>query len=71
MGCRLIRGETIYFVRDEGSAFADVRADCKADWYGDKIDSPLLPSVYSEGPEGLSPKAQRPVIPIEIRTFET
>jgi hypothetical protein len=64
MGCRLVRGETIYFVRQAGPTAADVEAQ----WYREEVDSVLLPSIFirSDG------RAELPqtVVPIEIRTFD-
>jgi hypothetical protein len=68
MGCKLIRGETIYFIRQAGPTSTGIEAE----WYRDDvIDSRLLPRVYtcSEGDSGRA--AGSSVIPIEIRTFET
>ena len=65
MGCRLVRGETIYFVRHGGPTSTDVETE----WYGGEHDASLLPCVFvrSDGrPARLSPS----VIPIEIRSFE-
>ena len=64
MGCRLVRGETIYFVRHGGRTNADQHAQ----WYsGDDTDSRLLPNVFTRS-EGHNPSSS--VVPIEIRTFE-
>jgi hypothetical protein len=63
MGCRLIREETIYFVRNAGNG-------PEAEWYRDEIDRRLLPPVYIQQ-DGRARRAQFPsVVPIEIRTFE-
>ena len=65
MGCRLVRGETIYFVRHGGSTSTDLEAE----WYGGEYDARLLPGVYvrSDGHSGPRPLS---VVPIEIRSFE-
>lgn len=66
MGCKLVRGETIYFVRHAGSTAADLHRE----WYNEDVDALLLPGVYIRS-EGRSSAAQLPsVVPIEIRTFE-
>lgn len=65
MGCRLIRGETIYFVRHGGPTVPD--SDIQ--WYGHELDSHLLPSVFTRS-DGRSPELAPSVVPIEIRTFE-
>ena len=65
MGCKLVRGETIYFVRHAGA----IAADLQCEWYNDEVDALLLPGVFirSEG----RPRTTLPsVVPIEIRTFE-
>lgn len=65
MGCKLIRGETIYFVRHTGA----IASDLHHDWYGDDVDALLLPGVFVRS-EGRSPAHFPSVVPIEIRTFE-
>jgi hypothetical protein len=67
MGCKLIRGETIYFVRQGGPATSGIHAE----WYRDDyIDGRLLPRVYTSSDEHPRPSVSPSVIPIEIRTFE-
>jgi len=64
MGCKLVRGETIYFVRHGGERSHDLEPN----WLKE-VDS-LLPRVYS-GTNGRKETTPFPsVIPIEIRTFE-
>lgn len=65
MGCRLIRGETIYFVRRGGPTGAVSEIQC----CGDELDSRLLPNVLinSDRP---SLELSSSVVPIEIRTFD-
>jgi hypothetical protein len=65
MGCRLVRGETIYFVRHGGPTTLDVEAP----WYGDEHDACLLPCVYTRS-DGRSLGIPQSVVPIEIRSFE-
>ena len=65
MGCRLVRGETIYFVRHGGPTTTDVEAE----WYGKEYDVPLLPCVYVRS-DGRPETLPQTVIPIEIRSFE-
>ena len=65
MGCRLVRGETIYFVRHGGPASTDLEAE----WYSDESDTPLLPCVYVRS-DGRSEIPRHPVVPIEIRSFQ-
>ena len=64
MGCRLVRGETIYFVRHGGPT-----VNLEAQWCGDEIDSRLLPSVFVRT-DGRSCEMPGSVVPIEIRTFD-
>lgn len=63
MGCRLVRGETVYFVSrggpDEGGL--------EADWFGTEKDARLLPRVYTDGNDSSSLNS---VIPIEVQCFE-
>jgi hypothetical protein len=65
MGCKLISGETIYFVKHAGANAGDLQHE----WYSEDMDTLLLPGVYirSEGRAGASLPS---VVPIEIRTFE-
>jgi hypothetical protein len=65
MGCRLVRGETIYFVRHGGPTTTDLETE----WFGEEQDAPLLPCVYvrSDGHVTNSPHS---VVPIEIRNFK-
>jgi hypothetical protein len=65
MGCKLIRGETIYFVRHGGPTSTDLETE----WYGGEHDGPLLPGVYVRS-EGHSAQSPQFVVPIEIRSFE-
>ena len=65
MGCKLIRGETIYFVRHAGATAGDLQRE----WFNDDFDTLLLPGVYIRS-EGRAPASLRSVVPIEIRTFE-
>ena len=65
MGCKLIRGETIYFVRHTGSP----AVDWQHEWYNEDVDALLLPGDYIRS-KGGSPAALPSVLPIEIRTFE-
>jgi len=65
MGCKLIRGETIYFVRHAGATSGDLQRE----WYSDDVDALLLPGVYIRS-EGRPPATLPSVVPIEIRTFE-
>ncbi len=64
MGCRLIRGETIYFVRHGGPTSTDLETE----WYGTEHDARLLPCVYVRS-DGRS-SWNNSVVPIEIRSFE-
>jgi len=64
MGCKLVRGETIYFVRHGGERSHELEPN----WFGE-VDV-LLPRVYT-GPDSGKELSKFPsVIPIEIRTFE-
>jgi hypothetical protein len=65
MGCRLVRGETIYFVKHSGSAAGETDRH----WYSDPVDGVLLPGVYACRDEQ-SPAKLPSVVPIEIRIFE-
>jgi hypothetical protein len=65
MGCKLIRGETIYFVRHAGATSGDLHHE----WYSEEVDALLLPGVYIRS-EGRPPATLPSVVPIEIRTFE-
>jgi hypothetical protein len=66
MGCRVVRGETIYFVRQAGRTAGEIDGE----WFGDGVDARLLPPVFTclDGQVGLggSPAA----VPIEICSFE-
>ena len=67
MGCKTIRGETIYFVRHAG---AETRAgELHDEWYNEDVDALLLPGVFTQ-PGGRPPASLPSVVPIEIRTFE-
>jgi hypothetical protein len=63
MGCKLVQGETVYFVRHEGASTEEVAGS----WYSEQVDSALLPCVYAQGKRlsAMSPS----VVPIEIRIF--
>jgi hypothetical protein len=64
MGCKLVRGETIYFVRHGGERSHELDPS----WFSE-VDA-LLPRVYA-GPDNREKTTPFPsVIPIEIRTFE-
>lgn len=65
MGCKLVRGETIYFVRHGGPTASDIEAE----WYGDEADTHLLPCVYTRS-DGRFPPQVCPAVPIEILTFK-
>ena len=67
MGSKLIRGETIYFVRHGGPIHGGVEAE----WLRDNpADALLLPRLFA-GSEGHCPPSPFPsVVPIEIRTFD-
>jgi len=65
MGCKLIRGETIYFVRHAGATSGDLQRE----WYSDDVDALPLPGVYIRS-EGRAAATLPSVVPIEIRTFE-
>lgn len=64
MGCRLVRGETIYFVRHGGPT-----VNLDAQWSGEEIDPRLLPSVFVRT-DGRSAGVPDSVVPIEIRSFD-
>jgi hypothetical protein len=65
MGCRLVRGETIYFVRHAGPTTTDLDAQ----WYGEEYDCRLLPCVFIRS-DGRADELPHSVIPVEIRSFE-
>ena len=65
MGCKLVQGETVYFVRHEGASTEEVAGG----WYSEQFDSALLPCVYAQGTP-LSPTMTPYVVPIEIRIFK-
>ena len=65
MGCRLVRGETIYFVRHGGPTSTDLETE----WYGEEHDAPLLPCVYVRS-DGHAMNVPQSVVPIEIRSFK-
>ena len=67
MGSKLIRGETIYFVRHGGPIYGGVEAE----WLRDNAtDALLLPRLFTDS-QGHRPASPFPsVVPIEIRTFE-
>ncbi|MGN6385355.1 MAG: hypothetical protein ACTHMT_03860 [Verrucomicrobiota bacterium] len=65
MGCRLIRGETIYFVRQAGPICPTDEPEWQLD---DSIDNSLLPRTYSRSDGRSGPSSS--VIPIEIKIFK-
>ncbi len=65
MGCRLIQGETVYFVQHHGGASAE---EVARNWYSDQEDSALLPCVYWSGKR--VPAQSLSVVPIEVKVFE-
>lgn len=67
MGCRLVQGETIYFVRHAGRLSSGVEGE----WYGHEKDTRLLPRVYthSDGRDSES-RHLNSVVPIEVQCFE-
>ena len=65
MGCRLVRGETVYFVRHGGPTSSDLESE----WYGGEHDARLLPCVYVRS-DGHAAQWANSVVPIEIRSFE-
>ena len=65
MGCRLVRGETIYFVRHAGPTSTDVAAG----WFAGAHAARLLPSLYIRS-DGHAPGLPPSVVPVEIRSFE-
>ena len=65
MGCKLVHGETIYFVRHAGCTSGDQHRE----WYNEDVDAMLLPGVFIRS-EGRAPAKLPSVVPIEIRTFE-
>jgi hypothetical protein len=66
MGCKSVRGETIYFVRHAGGPSGDLHCE----WYNERVDALLLSGVFIRFEGRRSPAALPPVVPIEIRTFE-
>jgi hypothetical protein len=64
MGCKLIRGETIYFIRHGGERSHELEPN----WFSE-VDA-LLPRVYSRSEDRKEVISFPSVIPIEIRTFE-
>jgi hypothetical protein len=65
MGCKVMRGETIYFLLHGGPASAAVESGCALD----ERDVRMLPPVYtnSEGRAGFSTLS---VIPIDVEALE-
>lgn len=65
MGCKLIRGETIYFVRHGGGTAATLESE----WLADDKDRRLLPPVFTRSGRrrGNSPLT---VIPIDVQCFD-
>jgi hypothetical protein len=66
MGCRLVRGETIYFVRQAGR----ISADLDGEWLCDGLDGRLLPPVYTCSDGRMAHAVFPGAVPVEIRTFE-
>lgn len=66
MGCKLVRGETIYFVRHAGRTAGDLESD----WFGEEVDQRLLPAVFVRSDGHAAPDSPAAALPIEIRTFE-
>lgn len=68
MGCKLVRGETIYFVRHGGPTST---TGIEAEWFGHEKDSRLLPRVFthSDGRQ-VRPRAISSVVPIEVQCFD-
>jgi hypothetical protein len=64
MGCKLVRGETIYFVRHGGERTHELDPS----WFRE-LDR-LLPRIYEGSNSKGDTLAVPSVIPIEIRTFE-
>ena len=65
MGCKLVRGETIYFVRRSGVSTGDAHRE----WYNQDVDALLLPGVFIRSEVRAATRVPS-VVPIEIRTFE-
>jgi hypothetical protein len=65
MGSKLIRGETIYFVRQAGRTSGEIDRD----WLCDDLDGRLLPPIFVRS-DGYSYPTTSPVVPVEVRTFE-
>jgi hypothetical protein len=68
MGCKLVRGETIYFIRHAGRTSG---AEWEADWFRDETDRRLLPAVYVRSDGHSSSAASAAAFPVEIRTFDS
>jgi hypothetical protein len=67
MGCKLVRSETIYFIRHAGRTSG---ADLESDWFRAETDHRLLPAIYVRSDGYSAPAAHTAAFPIEIRTFE-
>ena len=67
MGCRLVQGETVYFVRHAGRTSPGLEGQ----WFGDEKDTRLLPRVYTHS-DGMAPESRQlnSVVPIEVQCFE-
>jgi hypothetical protein len=65
MGCKLVRGEIIYFVRHAGVTTSDAQSE----WYNQDVDALLLPGGFTRA-EVRAATRMPSVVPIEIRTFE-
>lgn len=65
MGCKLVRGETIYFVRHAGPTAGPIASP----WLGDDRDLLLLPRVYTHS-NGRQPHPGNSVVPIEVQCFD-
>jgi hypothetical protein len=65
MGTKLVRGETIYFVRHGGPNSAEMDPS-----FWDDIDGRLLPRIYTRSGGHTEPPLFPSVIPIEIQTFK-
>ena len=65
MGCRLVQGETIYFVRHGGERSHELEPN-----WSNEVEV-LLPRVYSRPDDRKTSTLSPSVVPIEIRTFES
>lgn len=66
MGCKLVRGETIYFVRHGGRTSGDLERE----WLCDGLDGRLLPPVFTCSDGRTEMNHYPSAIPIEVRIFE-